>query len=231
MASHERIQRRNPWLSLLLLAVVLLVGPVVVFVASASVAIITSEPTWSASSGAAVPPDFAYAMFPVNAAVAWHSAPDGAAVGVLDRAVVNSQREIDAGGWIRVLNPAGDTWVRLNDLAYLPPTGAKVDYFAAFAAVYPAQMPDGYGRASLKLESASPGTTIVTLHLSQDDYAQTHVYDVSNGIATPKKYFESGIFDGFQAMAFAFGAMMLYEVVAVAAIVVRMVRRRPKLLS
>ncbi len=220
-------------MSLLLLAVVLLVGPVVVFVAAAFIGatVMKPGPAWTAASGGPVPARFEYAMFPVNATVARYNAPDGAPVGVLDRAVVNSQHEIDAGGWIRVLSPAGDTWVRLSDLAYLPPTGATVDYFAAFGAVYRAEMGDEYGRASLKLENTSPGTTTVTLHLGQDDHAQTYVYDVSKGLAIPKEYTESGIGNGFMAAGFAFGAMVLYEAAAVGVIVVRMVRRRPKLLS
>jgi hypothetical protein len=221
------------WRGLAVCAAVVLLGPIVVFVAaaSASMVFITSEPAWTAASGEPVPAKFEYAMFPINATVALHDAPDGTPVRVLDRAVVNSQREIDAGGWIRVLNPAGDTWVRLSELAYLPPAGATVDYFAAFAAVYPAQIADEFGNASLKLESASMGTTLITLRLGQDDHAQSYVYEVSNGHASPKRYTESGIGDGLRAVGFAFGATVLYEAVAVVVIVVRMARRRPRQLA
>lgn len=226
-------RRSGPWRRIAVGTAILVVGPIVVFIAAMFVTtmFIEAEPAWTAASGQPVPADFLYAMFPMNATVTMYDTPDGVPVGVLARAVVNSQEEIDAGGWIRVLNPAGDTWVRLSELAYLPPPGANVDYFAAFAAGYSARIGDEFGRASVKLENANAGTTSVTLRLGRDDYAQRYEYEVANGLAVPKKYVRSGIGDALRAAGISLSAMVLYEVLAIGAIVARMVRRRGKQLS
>lgn len=235
----ERMQvqsrRPGPWRGIAVFVALVFVGPIVVFfaVASACMVFLTPEPAWTAASGETVPAKFQFAMFPVNATVALHDAPDGTPVGVLDRAVVNSRREIDAGGWIRVLNPAGDTWVRLSELAYLPPTGATADYFAAYAAVYSSHIVDGFGIASLKLQSESPGTTTVTLHLVQEENdRQTYIYEVSQGGVTPvKMYVIDGLAEGFETAAYSMIAMMLYEAAVVVLYIVRVVRHWRRRLS
>lgn len=229
-------RRRGPWRGIAVFLALVFVGPIVVFfaVASACMVFLTPEPAWTAASGEPVPAKFLYAMFPVNATVAVHDAPDGTPMGVLDRAVVNSQREIDAGGWVRVLSPAGDTWVRLSELTYVQPAGTTVDYFAAFAAVYPAQMADGYGKASMTLEIANTGIETVTLHLSQDqeDDRQTYIYELSQaGVKPVEMYVIDGLSVGFQIAGLAMIAMMLYEATVVVVYFVRMVRRWPRLLS
>jgi hypothetical protein len=209
-----------------------LIGAVVVFsVVFSAIPDDNLKPSWTASSGAPTPPEFHYAMFPVNATVPLCDAPSGKPVGVLARALVNSQAEIDAGGWVRVLDPAGVTWAPMTELRYLPVSNASEDYFEPFRTAYQARDPSGFRSASLRLREDSSGVTIATLRLSQDDYWQSYVYEVSEDRVRPlEMHLVSGVSQGLAAFGrsvFALGAVVIYlVVVGLAAIVLVLCRRK-----
>lgn len=188
----------------------------------------TMRPNWTAASGEAVPENFQYVMFPTHEDVRRHDAPDGARIGTLDRAVVNSQAEIEAGGWVRVLGAESDSWVKLSELAYLPPSGANVDYFAAYAKVYREQIERGSGRATLEITGQAERNAIITLRLAQeqDDDAQKYVYEVSQGRATPiKMYTIDGIAIGFAVAGVVMITMTAYGAAVIVYLIVRFLRR------
>lgn len=89
------------------------------------------KPAWTKSEGGL--PDgswFRYVMFPRTASVQLFDAPDGKPCGTLTRAVANSPKEVEAGGWIGVLEAnMPKQWVRLEDLAFLCPAGADEDKY------------------------------------------------------------------------------------------------------
>jgi len=143
------------------------------------------KPDWVASSGEPPPRDFLYAMFPVNSGVPLRDAPDGKPVSVLGRAVVNSQEEVDAGGWIGVLGGSDPAWVALSDLSCLPPADASTDYFGSFVSAYQSRDPSDYRNARLNFRRERSGTTTATLRISQDDHWQAYVYQVSSGPPKP----------------------------------------------
>lgn len=185
------------------------------------------RPAWTASSGDPVPPAFKYAMFPVRDGVVLYDAPNGAPVGTLDRAVANSQAEIESGGWIRVVSSPSDRWVPLTELAYLPPSGSRVDYFKSFAEVYHEQIEDGSGRAALAMTSRTSGSVRITLRLAQaqEDDLQLYVYEVSQGGATPvEMYTIDGIRVGFAGAGITLMGWMAYFVIVIAWVVVRFLR-------
>jgi hypothetical protein len=144
-----------------------------------------AHPTWVARGGEPVPSDFCYAMFPAHNAVPKFDAPNGAPIGVVDRALVNSQAERDAGGFVRMNDPKGTAWVRMDDLGFVPPDASSLDYFAAFKAEYAASAPGEFRSATLKLDTERGGMTRATLRLRpDDDHVEIYVYDISNGRAT-----------------------------------------------
>lgn len=182
MASGYRLLAWAGWI------VVVLIGAVVVFRVVFSVIPETkSKPTWVSSSGAPTPANFLYAMFPADSAVPLCDSPGGKPVAILARAVVNSQEEIDAGGWVQVQEPGGPYAVQLSRLDYVPPPSASADYFAAFVSAYKARDPGKYRDARFEIQSGSSGVATARLHLRQGDHLQDYVYEVSPGRATPRE--------------------------------------------
>jgi hypothetical protein len=135
-------------------------------------------------------------MFPVNNAVEIRDLPDGAVIGTLRRAVVNSQEEIDAGGWARVHDASTSAWVRISDLSYLSPSDVDTDYFGAFVAAYQSRTPNSFRDATLDLRIDSSGVTTATLRLRpDDDHVEIYAYEVAGGRAHPTemtRYFGPG---------------------------------------
>ncbi len=145
-----------------------------------------AKPTWTSSDDTRVPDDFLFAMFPISSTVDLFDTPDGAPVGTLGRAVVNSQSEIKSDGWIRVNNGGTPASVRLSDLSYLPPPDSIVDYFAAFDAAYRARALNQSASARLDRRTDSAGITTATLHLRpDDDHVEHYVYRVATDNVQP----------------------------------------------
>lgn len=141
---------------------------------------------WEASSGTPIPQNFYYIMFPKSAATVTCDKPDGKAVGTLTRAMVNSQTEL-TDTWVSLnCAPAASQWVRVEDLTFDPPPSNEA-LVAALSANYTARHSDPF--ASVKFRSNPiPGGIEVHVQLRpDDDYVDTYVYTVSNGIATPVK--------------------------------------------
>lgn len=165
------------------------IGAVVVFaVTFAAIPVGKLKPSWVSASGKPTPRDFLYAMFPVDDAVPICDSSGGLQVATLARAMMNSQREIDAGGWVAVQSGEETRWVQLNRLSYLPAPDSSVDYFASFAA-YVARHPEEYRSASLELHPGVFGVTTAWLHLKQDEHWQDFFYDISAGRATPREMY------------------------------------------
>ncbi len=128
-------------------------------------------------------------MFPIDNAVPLSSVPDGKPVTTLTRAVVNTQEEVVAGGWVQVLDPQGPYVVQLSKLAYLPPETPTTDYFTSFVTAYQARDPNDFRSASFTLQSDASGITIATLHLKQEDHWQDYIYEVTANRATPREMY------------------------------------------
>jgi hypothetical protein len=177
-----------PLLAWVAWVVVVLIGAVVVFGVVFSIIPETkSKPTWVSSSGVPTPANFLYAMFPADSAVPLCDSPGGKPVAILARAVVNSQEEINAGGWVQVQEPGGPYAVQLSRLDYAPPLNASADYFAAFVSAYQARDPAGDRHARLEIQRDPSGVASARLHLRQGDHLQDYVYEVSPGRATPRE--------------------------------------------
>ncbi len=155
------------------------------------------KPTWTASDHTPIPADFLYAMFPLNNAVGLFDVPDGSPVDTLRRAVVNSQEEIEAGGWVKVRNPNKPGWVRLGDLGCLPPPEASADYFGAFVSEYRSGPGNEFRSATIDIRTDSAGVTTAKLHLRiDDDHVEEFVYQILSGAAKPLemyRYFGPGV--------------------------------------
>lgn len=152
---------------------------------------IRTPPKWTSASGEPIPEDFLIAMFPVSDAEVIRDAPDGQPVGILTRAVVNSQHEIAAGGWVAVQDASRTAWVELSRLQYLPPAASGVDYFQAFAREYQARDPESPRWATLSIADDASGATVARLHLRQKDHWQDYVYRVKVDAATPTEEFRA----------------------------------------
>lgn len=89
------------------------------------------KPAWTKSEGGL--PDeswFRYVMFPRTTSVQLFDAPGGKPCGTLMRAVANSPQEVEAGGWIGVLEAnLPKQWVRFEDLTFLCPASADEDKY------------------------------------------------------------------------------------------------------
>lgn len=168
----------------------LLIGALVVFrVVYAVMPARKLNPAWESASDLPPPSDFLYAMFPSDDTVPLCNGPGGEQVGVIQRAVTNSQQEIDTGGWVQVQDPSGLRWVQLSKLDYMPPSDAKLDYFAAFVAAYKARALGEHRDARIEFHSDSKGVTAARLHLRQEDHWQEYIYDVSSGRAMPREMY------------------------------------------
>ncbi|MFT3684825.1 MAG: hypothetical protein QM783_07835 [Phycisphaerales bacterium] len=80
--------------------------------------------SWSALSGTPVRNDFVYLMFPGRMDVPVYDAPGGKQIGILERAVGNSQGELEGGKWVsvpRMLADGSPGFVLISDLIYLSP--------------------------------------------------------------------------------------------------------------
>lgn len=130
-----------------------------------------------------------YAMFPFDNSVPLLDSPGGTQVATLTRAVVNSQVEIDAGGWVQVLETDGARVVELGRLDYVPPAGEIQEHFAAFAGLYAARDPNGFHTATIEVQNVGSAPTTVRLQLRQDDHWQEYVYDAAPGRATPREMY------------------------------------------
>ncbi|MBS0198184.1 MAG: hypothetical protein JSR77_15630 [Planctomycetes bacterium] len=178
----------------------LLVGAVVVFrVVYAAIPAGKPNPTWVSTSGLPPPSDFLYVMFPTDDTVPLCNGPGGAQVSVIQRALTNSQQEINTGGWVQVQDPRGVRWVQLSRLDYTPPPNANLDYFAAFVAAYKARAPGELRDAKLEFHSDAKGVTTARLHVRQENHRQDYVYDVSSGRATPREMYS--VFGPGEALA------------------------------
>lgn len=210
---------------------VLFIGAVIVF--RAVYAVFPEEkprPSWIASSGEPVPPDFCFAMFPIDNAVPLSSVPDGKPVATLTRAVVNTQEEVAAGGWVQVQDPNGPCVVQLSKLAYLPPETPTTDYFTSFVAAYQAREPKDFRSASFTLQRDPSGITIATLHLKQEDQWQDYIYEVTANRATPLEMYK--VFGPGQALKdslrllTALAAGVVFIVLAASVLIYREWRKR-----
>src|SRR5262245_1440149 len=86
-------------------------------------------PMWERSSGQAVPADFKYLMFPLHPADSILRDDARGPSTALQRAVMNTEEEVRAGGRVHVNGPMGqDLSVELSDLRFLPPTDSSIDY-------------------------------------------------------------------------------------------------------
>lgn len=144
-------------------------------------------PSWSSSDGSATPPDFLYAMFPVNHSVPLYDSPGGTRVAILSRAVVNSQAEIVSGGWVQVHDSGGLRFVELATLDYLPGQNADPDSFKAFASSYQARDAAEHRGATLEIQPTASGIATARLRIEQENHWQEYVYDVVPGKATPRR--------------------------------------------
>lgn len=201
-------------------------APVGLFIAVFEVSSVPVRPAWTAAGSTPTPGRFLYAMFPVAPDVPLRDAPAGKVVGTLTRAVVNSQEEITAGGWVAVRDAGSTSWVELSKLAYLPPPGASVDYFKAFEAAYVARDPGDYRSASLTLEPGAKVTAKATLRLGQDDYWEKYVYEISSGSARPVEMYL--VFGPGQALSWCGGIGTAGLSVGVYFILVRIFARDAK---
>lgn len=104
------------------------------------------KPVWTKSDGSLPDMDaawFRYIMFPRTESVQLFDTPDGKPCGTLTRAVANSPKEVEAGGWIGVLEAnIPNRWVRLEDLTFVCPENAdQKSYVAALNASLAARDP------------------------------------------------------------------------------------------
>lgn len=227
-APASRARRITVWL---VQAALLLLGSVLVF---AAILVLypkhPPDPAWQASSGDPVPAEFLYAMFPANANVPIANTPGGTPTGVLTRALVNSQAEIDAGGWVQLQDAAASGWVPLSELRFEPPANSGVDYFAAFNAAYQARAPGDRRGASLNFGPDPSGVQMATLRLKQENHWQEYVYLISAGKAKPLEMYRifgpGEALRNFGRVLVAAGGAMLFLIIASAVVIVRARRRR-----
>lgn len=235
MQPREAVSPRTPgrralrWVSC---AALLLLAAAAIFIAVLSL-IPTPKPTpaWTSSSGAPTPPDFLYAMFPTDSAVPLYDSPGDRPVATLNRAVVNSQREIDAGGWVQVLDPGGPYAAELSKLDYLPqPNASPGRLFAAFETSYRARNPADARSASLTLDRAASGVTTARLRLHQNDHWQEYIYDATPGHATPREMYQvfgpGEAFRDIGRLILASAAAIAFVILAVIACLVVALRSR-----
>jgi hypothetical protein len=211
-------------------AVVVLSSALIFWLVLAAIPAPQPAPRWTAASGDPVPDSFLYAMFPLNNAVPLCDAPDGKPVAKLTRAVANSQREIDAGGWVQVQDANVATWVALDNLVYSPAPGDTTDYFDAFVTAHRARAPGDFRSATLELHTEPNQVTIATLRLSQDDHWQKYVYQVSPGPPKPlEMYSASGPGEALRAVPrflMACGSSAAFFIIAVPLISLMIARSR-----
>lgn len=148
------------------------------------------KPVWVSSSGEPTPKQFLYAMFPLDNAVPVCDAPDGKQVGVLKRAVVNSQEEIDQGGWVKLIEGNKNLWVELKRLTFVPDMGSEPDYFMAYMDSYRARDFTEWRGGFFETADDGSDTKRVRLRLEQDEHWQEWVYDVSGEKVTPIEMYQ-----------------------------------------
>lgn len=116
-----------------------------------------------------------------------HDAPSGAAVGPLQRPLLNSHEEIHAESWIAVRDPSRTTWVARSDLAFTPAPDAPANFIDAVNAAHRARVQSDFlsVRFTLAPSGGSSPTTSAALRLSQDDHWQEYRYEIAGGVARP----------------------------------------------
>jgi len=144
-----------------------------------------------------------------------YDAPDGQQVEMLTRALVNSQKEVDAGGWVEARDPGKVTWVRLSELRFVPPPNAGV-YFDRFVAVYRERNPPYYQNATCSFEAAAPGETRATLRMQNDRRTTEYSYLISASGVRP---LSMTLFDSIAGALEWFGSIVIATAVATAATV------------
>jgi hypothetical protein len=191
-------------------------------------------PSWSSASGDPVPPEFCYVMFPASTSVPMRDAPPSSPtskpIGTLQRAVVNSQEEIDAGGWVAVQSSSSVGWVQIDDLIYLPPAASTTDLFGGFVAAYRALDSDPFCDASFDLSQTPGGPTIANLRLRDDDHWQEYRYEITPAGPRPIEMYK--VFGPALAMedlgrvVIAAAAALGFLAVAITAVVIVSLRKQ-----
>lgn len=185
---------------------------------------------WKASAAEPRHPDFVYLMFPKDGAVPVYSTPEGPQVGVLSRAVANSQDEVDAGGWIAVREPTGDVWVRFADLRYVVPPARSMPLVDAYAKVW--ERKHRSGSVGIATHEAENRVTSVTFRRGVDDGWEEFQYDVAaDGSARPSRILHmsaagAGVNGAVQFIGASVGATVLSAVVAAGVWAIRARRLR-----
>ncbi len=142
---------------------------------------------WEATSAAPVPANFMYIMFPASPNAAVYDRPNGKAVGILDRAMMNSEAE-RTDVWVRLVSvpPAADLWVRREDLTFDPPP-SQVALVSAASANYKARKADIFAHLRFTPTQSATSADMLLEVRPDDDHAEDYKYSVTNGIATPLK--------------------------------------------
>lgn len=146
---------------------------------------------WDVTAGTPIPPRFRIAMYPKNAEVTLHTAPDGPVSGTLNRAVLNSWEEVQVGGWICVGVQGGDAFVKAADLTFLPPADSSVDWIGNLQSAITRGEMRGvqYLYSANVRESEGPaGSRRVTLRISWSNSADNFVADVTPTTVIPVQW-------------------------------------------
>lgn len=146
----------------------------------------TFETRWTPARGQDGLEYFQYLVYPRRDDVALHSTKGGKATGVLSRAVLTDPDSMEPGGWVHVADATGGSWVRAEDLQFLPPVSAKADYLAALQRRLAEHLEGKPIGIQVSFDTKADGTTKVMLELRPDMYIEFYEYTIHQGIATPQ---------------------------------------------
>lgn len=175
-------RRRSGWLGLLPTFVLLASVMSVMFYSCSGP--VVPRVVWSTGSTATAPDGFTYLQFPISDAIKMLDAPDGAAQGVLARALANTVGESRTPGWVTV----GDGGVvRESELAFEPPASTSVAYIENYERRLRQKTGDRAATVSWSVDR-SAGSPAYRLVRHFDDSIDMYEYAVSAGAVVPLKY-------------------------------------------
>ncbi len=125
------------------------------------------QAAWKEGQGP-VPPEFSYVMFPAGPDVGICLTPDGSRIATLDRAMINTQEELDSGDWIALRNRDMDShWVKRAELAFDAPEPLRNRFVDDLLKQYDHGPGDSVVRPECEFDPQSNGEVKVTLRLER----------------------------------------------------------------